>query len=49
LRELPGQFPHLQPVPDYETAIAIMIAIKKTIRIHRDPILIAKSDPGSFW
>jgi len=28
LRELPAFFPHLQPDPDFETAIAIMIAIK---------------------
>jgi len=35
----------LQPDPGFEIAIAIMIAIEKTIRIDRDPFLIAEPDP----
>jgi hypothetical protein len=32
--------------PGFETAIAIVIAIKNTT-VNRDPILIAEPDPGS--
>jgi hypothetical protein len=32
---------------DFETPIAITIAIKNRIRINRTPVLIAKQDPGS--
>jgi len=38
----------LKPDPDFQIAIAIMIAIKNRIRIDRDPIFVCKLIPGFY-